>query len=300
MTGTAGAPSTGGAAGVTSAPTAGTGTPTTGAGAVSSPTTETVNPGSWMAGFNDDLKGYISNKGFKGPSDVADAYRNLEKLMGAPKDRLMTLPEQFYDDKGKLTPEGKSVYERLGAPKEAKDYNLQAPKDGGDPKLMEHFSNVFLEAGVPKAAAEKIVNSWNEFQASQVNAMKEQAKAAFTQAEGNLRKEWGAAYDQNVNIAKEAVRTMGIDAKAVEAMSSSLGHEATMKFFKDLGKKVGESPFITGSGGSGVLEPASAQAKIKELRADRDFGARLMKGDVEAKTRWENLHKQAYPGQFNI
>ena len=37
-------------------------------------TTETVNPGSWTAGFNDDLKGYVGNKGFKDPAALADHF----------------------------------------------------------------------------------------------------------------------------------------------------------------------------------------------------------------------------------
>lgn len=254
-----------------------------------------ADPNAWMSGFNDDMKGYIQNKGFKAPADLADSYRNLEKLQGVPQDRLLKLPESFD------SPEMRAVYERLGAPKDAKGYSLEVPKEGGDSKLMEHFSNVFFEAGVPKAMAEKIVKSWNEYQGAAKTQMAESAKQAFSQSEAALKTEWGAAYDQNVNIAKEGVKVLGLSKEDIDAIASTRGHDNAMKLFHKIGQSVGEHSFVNGRpAGEQINAPEQARAQIRSLMGDSDFATRLASGDSDAKMRWDKLHKEAYPGEMGI
>jgi len=263
-------------------------------------TTETVNPGSWMAGFNDDLKGYLGNKGFKDPSSLADAYRNLEKLQGVPQDRLLKLPESFYDDKGALTAEGRAIYERIGAPKDPKDYGIEMPKEGGDAARLEGFLKAAHEMGLTKAQAQKLAATDGAYIQKVMEAQKAQATAAFNDQQTALQKEWGAAYDSNRNIAADAARRMGLDAKKIDALSAALGHADTMKLLASIGKSVGESAFVQGQRANTPLEPASAKSRISELMADKDFGQRLMNGEAEAKATWQRLHEQAYQGTVNI
>lgn len=252
----------------------------------------------WKSSFNPELKAFIDNKQFKDPSDLATSYQNMEKLLGAPKERLLKLPEAFTDDKGKPTAEARALYERLGAPKEAKEYELPVPKEGGDSKLMEHFAGIFHEAGIPKDAGKKIAESWNAYQQQIVQANKEATTLKFNQDVEGLKKEWGAAVDQNTNIAKEAVRTMGLTSEQTTAIAAALGHAETMKLFHKFGKQVGESSFVSGQRNSEIREPSTAKAKIKELMSDKSFGKRLMEGESEAKRIWNQLHEQAANGQM--
>lgn len=272
--------------------------------AASAPTTETVNPGSWMTGFSDELKGYTTTKGFKDPAAVLDSYRNLEKLIGAPQERVMKLPEKFYDDVGALTPEGRQIYERLGAPKDAKEYGLEkfVPKEGGDPKLMEHFANIFKEAGIPKSAAEKIAASWNDLQAQTLAQQTDAARQKFKDETNALAKDWGAALDQNTNIAMEGKRRLGHDDKTVDALAAVLGHAQTMKLYHQLGSAVGESTFIGGkqTQTSKILDPNSAKAEIAALKADPGFRAKFVQGDAESVAKLQKLNQQAYPGTVNF
>ena len=269
-------------------------------GAPAPATTESVNPGAWMAGFNDDLKGYVSNKGFKDPAAVADAYRNLEKLQGVPQDRLLKLPESFYDDKGALTPEGRGIFERMGAPKDPKDYGIETPKEGGDAARLEGFLKAAHEMGLTKAQAQKLAQTDGAYLQSVMETQKAQAAQAFNDQQKALQTEWGAAYDSNRNIAADAARRMGMDAKKIDALSAALGHAETMKLLASIGKSVGESAFVQGQRANTPLEPASAKTRISELMADKDFGQRLMNGEADAKATWQRLHEQAYQGTVNI
>jgi len=269
-------------------------------GAAPAPTTETVNPGSWMAGFNDDLKGYVGNKGFKDPAALADAYRNLEKLQGVPQDRLLKLPESLYDEKGALTAEGRVIAERLGAPKTPADYGIQAPAEGGDPKRLDNFLKAAHEMGLTKAQAQKLAAADSEYANAIMASAKEASAARFRDEQTQLQKEWGAAFENNKSIAADAVRRLGWDAAKIDAVAGAIGHAETMKLLANLGKAVGESAFIQGRQPNAPMEPATAKARITELLNDRDFGARLMAGESDAKATWERLHKEAYQGMVNI
>lgn len=276
-----------------------TAAPTTGGTTIGASTGTTGD--SWMSGFNDDLKGYVGTKGFKAPGDVVDAYRHLEKLQGVPQERLLKLPEKFYDDKGTMTPEGRQIYEKLGTPKDSKEYDLNrfVPKENGDPKLMEYFTKIFHDAGITKTSAEKIVTAWNELQGQNAVQMKDQAAQKFKDENSSLQKDWGVAFEQNNQLAKEGARRLGHDAKTIDALSQVLGHAATMKLYHQMGTAVGESAFHGGKPvNQNLLEPTTAQSRIQQYKQDRDFMTKVSKGDVEATQTWTRLHEMAYPGHI--
>jgi hypothetical protein len=247
---------------------------------------------SWMAGFSEDQKGYTLTKGYKSPSQLVDSYRELEKMMGGPKERLMTLPERFYDDSGKITAEGRAIYERLGSPKEAKEYGLEkfVPKEGGDPKLMEEFSRVFHEQGVTAKQAENIAKNWNEYQERNQKALREQAQLKLKESDEALKKEWGTAFEQNKQIAKEGAIKMGMTKEEIIGLANVLGEQKAMNLLKNLGQSTGEAAFVTGASKNTAMEPAQANFRIKELMKDKEWGKRFNAGGAEEIAEWTRLH----------
>lgn len=263
------------------------------------PTTQTVNPGSWMAGLNDEARGWASTKGFQDTGALVDSYRNLEKAIGAPKERVALLPEKFYDDAGKLTPEGRQIYERLGAPKEAKDYGLEVPKEGGDPARADNFQKIAHELGLTKTQVQKLAAADTEYFKG-LQAADGAAKAqAFKDQDALLAKNWGAAKEQNTRIAQEAYRNLGMTAQEVDGMSAAIGHAKTMELLLKLGKGLGESSFISGTPAADrMMDPASATAQIKALKEDRGFQEKFNAGDKESIDKWTRLHQMKDAGQF--
>ena len=96
--------------------------------AAASTSGQAQTPTDWTTGLSDDLKGFVQNKGFKAPTDILESYRGLEKAMGAKAEHLIKLPENMD------SPEGRAIWERLGAPKDAKDYKIGLAKEVGDRK----------------------------------------------------------------------------------------------------------------------------------------------------------------------
>src|SRR3990167_5151188 len=258
------------------------------------PPATTVTP-TWTDGLGDDLKGYVQTKGFKEPKDVLESYRNFEKLQGVPKDRLLALPESLE------AKEMAQVWERLGAPKESKEYNIEIPKEHCDEKMAEWAKETFHKLKVPRAMAENFVKEWNARQLSTVNDMLESKKVEITNEHNNLKKEWGSAYEQNEKIANQAALKFGLSKEEVQGLASSMGATKAIKFLHKLGEGIGEAKFIDGNTApTGVLTPDQAKSQIKQLYTDSDFSRRLQTGDVDAKNKWNRLHQMASPGEFTI
>lgn len=252
-------------------------------------------PGEWFSSFNDDLKGYVQTKGFKGPDAVVDAYRNLEKLHGVPQERLLKLPEKLDDES--LAP----IFQKLGKPEKPDGYSIK-PEQGADENFVKFAQGMFHEAGLTKSQGEKLAAKWGEYVGGQNKAFLEQHNAKVAQENEALKKEWGQAYEQNVEVGRNAVQAFGIDKETLDKLESTMGFAGLMKFANSLGKKLGEDNFIgpnSKTGGFGVMSPQQAQHRIKQLGQDMEWTKRYVNGGLAEREEMERLQKMAYPGQMS-
>ncbi len=283
---------TGGATGTGAAGQAGNGAAgqATSTGAGTPPATP-----DWTSGLNDDMKGYVANKQWKGANDVVDSYRNFEKAMGVPKERLLHLPESME------SAEAQAVWERLGKPKDAKGYNLKVPEKGGDPKLAEWAADVFHKGNLTASQGQAVMNAWNERQAAVATQTAENQKIALTQAMDSLKTEWGAAYENKMNLAKSGMLALKLDPATVDVLASLQGADKLFKTLSEIGAGVGESTFITGKpGAGGAVTPEQARAELADLKRDQGFVQKYLAGDFDAKKKMEHLQKMAAPGDMRL
>ncbi len=246
----------------------------------------------WTVSLNDDLKGYVQNKGFKDPASALESYRNLEKLMGAPKERLLKLPEKAED------PAWSEIWGKLGRPEKPEEYNIPMPEGGGDKEFAEWAKGTFHKLGISKAQAETLVKEWNGFSGNQSKAAQDAATAKNVSDDKALKAEWGQAYEQHTNLAKRAVKEFGVDGETIDKLEKALGFAGVMKHFHSVGSKLGEAAYVSGNSGGGfgnVLAPAAARNQIETLRGDPDFVRRYTSGDPAAKAKMDQLHQMAFP-----
>lgn len=246
----------------------------------------------WLEGADETLVGYAQNKGWKTPVDMLQSYQGLEKRLGAPAERLLTLPGED------ATPEdwGK-VFDRLGRPKDAAEYKIDVPEGIGDKEFADQARSWFHEAGLTAKQAEAISSKWNEHVAGVVGKQTEAQQAAFAEQDKALKAEWGEAYSERLGQARQAAQGLGWDAAKIDKVSGALGHGETMKLLQELGAKMGEGEFVSGgkTGFSGAMTPAQAKAEIQALRSDKEFTAKLLNKDADAQAKWTRLHQAAFP-----
>lgn len=233
----------------------------------------------WHDGVADDVKGFWQNKGLPldNPKEfgtkLTELYRSAEKFIGVPPDQVVKIP------KADAAPEDiRAYYERLGAPKEAKDYDLSAVKDA---TIAEAIRTAAHTRGVTKDAAAEIakaVATSLESRAtseSTVNVQKlEEQKAA-------LRANWGDKFDFNHLQAIEGARRLGITPEAVKAAEGLIGYDKLMESMRKIGAHTREDTFVErGAGGSAgdVTTREGAVSRKAELMADVAWADRYLKG----------------------
>lgn len=255
-------------------------------------TTASSTPSEWTAGLNEDVLGYVNNKGWKTPADVVDGYRNLEKLRGVPADRLLKLPDFNTADKVELD----QYYSKLGRPMDASKYQLDMP-EGSDEGFANWAKSSFYDEGLSDKQAMGLSKRWNEYVAQTQQQQQEQMAAASRQQDANLRSEWGQAYEQEIGVAKHAAKALGMSAEMIDKLQNSLGYDGVMKLMNNIGKRIGEDKFASGeASGGGAMTPAGAKARIQQLQQDREWTNKYLAGNVQARAEMERLMQFAYPG----
>lgn len=253
--------------------------------------------GQWFNEFKSaDIKTFIQEKKFSNAEQLAQSYWNLEKLKGVPEDRLLRLPEKLEGE------DAKAVFQRLGAPKEAKEYELKVEQDYGGDTFATQAQDIFLKNNLTKSQGQNVIAELTQIAKTQKDAQVEQHKNAVIQADTKLKSEWGAQYDSNINLAKQGAKILGLDAKTLDIMEALQGRDNLFKNLQRIGVSVGESAFVDGNRGSATetMSAEQAQGEIKKMLSDQKFAKKVARGDTEATAKWNEINRLAYPGEKQI
>ena len=250
-------------------------------------------------GLDTDAMALVNDRQWKGVPDVLTSYRNLEKLIGVPPERVIKLP----GDKDPAESWG-AVYDRLGRPKAATDYKIPLP-EGDTGEFAKAIAPIFHEAGLSQAQVQKIAEKHNALMVEQTKKATEAAKATQERELVELKAEWGADYDKHNDTVDRAAAAFGMTKEHAAALKQAMGPKAAMKFLHAIGSKIAvEGQFVAGDKGGGggfeTMNPQMAEAKIKANTKDRSFMERFNSADPvvrgEARKEMDRLHQQAYPG----
>ena len=258
-----------------------------GDGGTPAPAPAPAPAGTWYDAIEDgDLKGYVQNKGWKDPVELANGYRNLEKLLGGEK---VPLPKGAEDKEG-----WSRVYDALGRPKSADEYGLQLP-EGGNADFLKAAAGKFHELGLSKQQAAELANWYNEQAAGQMGASQQAQAAKVEQDMQALKSEWGQAWDENVELGRRAARQFGLDTEKLGAMENALGTGELLKFMARIGRGLTEHTFEGGrSTNSFGMTPDAAKQRIAALREDRDWSSKYLSGNADARAELQRLMEVAY------
>nr|DAQ54396.1 MAG TPA: hypothetical protein [Caudoviricetes sp.] len=247
----------------------------------------------WTTSFPDEIRGVIQTKGWKNPGDVIASYSNLERLLGADKaGRGVVLPK---DDAS--ADEWSAFYQRLGRPESVDGYKIQVP-DGDTGAFAKTAAQWFHEAGLTTKQAETLAAKWNEYSGSTMQQQESQFEQQSAIDLQDLQKSWGDKFEANAELARRARREAGLSDEDGQAIERALGLKKAAEVFAFLGKQFAEAPMKGGEGasrGQFGATPEDARARIAALKNDKDWTARYLNGDVEARSEFERLHRIAFP-----
>lgn len=244
--------------------------------------------GNWYDKIEDaELKGYLQNKGWKDPSELAVGYRNLEKLVGQDK---IPMPKGAEDKDG-----WGRVYDALGRPKSADEYKLQVP-EGQSPEFAKAAAGKFHELGLSSSQAEALVEWYNGQGSTAQQAMQQQSAQKAEADITALKSEWGQAWDENINLGSRAAKEFGLDQGKLNAIEQAMGTGEMLKFMARIGRGLTEHSFEGGnSTNSFGMTPEAAKSRISALQNDKAWASKYISGSADEQAEMKRLMAIAYP-----
>ena len=251
----------------------------------------------WFEPLDAEVKGYVTTRGLDKKTPVeafVEAYKShqeAQKFIGAPADQLLRLP------KDANAPEWDGVWERLGKPKEAKDYDFSTVKNAdGTPieKSLEDFlREQSLALKLPKDRAPVLAAALVKMQEQKAALALADKTAKLADEKTELNKNWGTNAAANMVVAKAAAAALGISPETVAALEGVIGYSKIMDMFRTIGTKIGEDRFVTppGGGAGGVMTRDQALAERKSLMTDDAWVRRHNAGGREETQKMQALNK---------
>lgn len=251
----------------------------------------------WWAGYDDETKGYIQNRGLSTkPINEAflattKSHREAEKLIGAPANEIVRLP------KDPASPDWANVWQRLGAAKAAEDYKFDGVKREGDKALDQGLVDTLRKASFEahltpdnaNAYAKEVVTHLDRVEAGR----RAEQQATLETEKKALKDNWGGNYVANSVIAQSAAAALGVSKDELEALGNTRGYAKVMEMFRNIGTKIGEDKFVISQGGAGntVMTKDQALAEKSALKTDTAWVKRFLQGGIEEKRKMEALDK---------
>ena len=136
-----------------------------------------------------------SLQNFSNMDDFVKSYLHSQKLVGADK---IAVPNKYATDE-----DWKEVYKKLGTPDNAESYKYDLPKESTiDQDALNNFSQEAVKLGLLPHQAQGIMKYYSDVINKGNDDQQAQMKVAQEESEKELRKEYGATFDRQIQSAK--------------------------------------------------------------------------------------------------
>lgn len=252
----------------------------------------------WRDGLDVEVKNHPSLTNFKSPGDLAKSWISAQKLIG--RDKIPVPGEKATKEDWDV------VFDRLGRPKDANGYTLpevKLPEGFPTPKaeFIAELKSKALELGLLPAQINGLYQWFMDSEANTYNQFMQEKDQGRITAENALRKAWGKAFEQNYQIAEQAVNKYGNEQFISKLKATGLSNDPDMiQFIADMAKNFSEDK-ITGKSMSLTMSPDEAKAEIAKIQGEAmKDRTHVMNNKLHPeyeffKNKWKQLHEMAYP-----
>ena len=222
----------------------------------------------WRTSVPEEIRGHKSLEHISDVGALAKSYVNAQSMIGADK---MAIPGKHATDE-----DWGEVYRKLGRPESPDGYELNNEVPEGverSDEMVAWFKGAAHEAGLTPSQAQKLLGGYNEFLGSMTGADEGQVQQLRETTEIELKKEYGAAFEDRINNGNAVMQQFG-DSEMSEIQLADgrlLGdHPGIIKMMVNVSEfinsKIGEDSLV-GTKTSGGLTPDDAREKLAEIRA---------------------------------
>ena len=189
-----------------------------------------------------EYQGEKSLQNFQDMNGFVKSYLSAQRLVGLEK---IAIPNHLATDD-----DWDQVYQKLGRPNNPNEYKYNLKDSKLDDNSLKAFSEHAHKLGLLPKQADGIINYYNELANASVIDANSKAETSRLEAEKTLRQEFGPAYNNKINAAKNlASATLGDDflSNTILADGSKLGDNPTVvKAFANLASKLSEDTIVKG------------------------------------------------------
>lgn len=255
----------------------------------------------WHEGMPAETVGWLQNKGFldadpkAAVGKIIGSFQQMESLRGVPVEQLIRKPAP-----GDVASQ-RAFYEALGAPKEATGYEFayDGHDEGGAKLVRDAVAKAAYDLGIPKTQAEAFFGAAIQAVAQDAQREAQVSEEATAAQWAALRADWGPNLEGNMFLARQAAAAFNVSEDVMDALQETMGVQATMNFFREIGVKIGEDRFVhnPAGGAPNVMTVGQAQARKAELMQDREWQKRFMAGGAPEKAEFDRITRILAGGQ---
>ncbi len=219
-------------------------------------------PTNWKDLLPDDIKNDPSMAAIVDIPGLAKTHIHAQKMIGK---QGVPLPDKH------ATPEDwKKFYQKVGLPESVDKYEFKAP-EGYTPEFQAELKKFAFENNILPSQVESLLG-WYKGVADKGVADEEASYAAAAAVKvGELKKEWGPAFDKNLLVAQGAVKQFCTPEEIKYIQDTGLGNDPTfIKMWNKVGKGLGEHKFVGEANKMQGSTPAETQGKIDAALGNKD------------------------------
>lgn len=249
----------------------------------------------WTSSLPEDIRDNPVFSKYKNSEEALRGFLAVQPLIGADKIILPSKdakPEEWHE----------RVFDRLGRPKDPKEYpiptDLQIPEDLPiDDKLIENFRLEAHKLGILPQQFQGIYKWFMNENISRYNDHNALSTKTRDDAETKLRTEWGAAYGQNLALARKVLDSFGDKDLGGWLTKHGLNNDPSfVKMMAKVGQSMSEGQLVGKPRGL-TKTPEEAKEEINRIKSDEKSSYRDANhpDHVQAVEHMGLLYKLAYP-----
>ena len=221
---------------------------------------------SWKEAISEDLRNDPNISKFTELEALAKSYVNATRMIG--QDKVAVPNNNSTED------QWNEVYNKLGRPESPDKYQLEVKSDVVplDESAIKSFAENAHQLGLNNKQAQGILEFYKNSMEGSAQQNQVDMETAQANAEQELRKEWGRAYEDNIKKAG-AVAKANMDANILDMQlkdGTRLGdHPAIIKGFANIANLMSEDKLVSTESES-VSQGVDYNAEISKIVNDRD------------------------------
>ncbi len=246
-----------------------------------------------VATLRPEIKTMLEAKSAKTVGQVLDMYHSAEKVLGQDRIAVPT--------KGELSKWFSENGTHFSVPEAADKYEVKQVDLPDGMKWDESFEARAREFFHERSLPQEVLDMTSDFIINErINDFKAQGEAAANEVKEltrELRTEWGADFDKNIELANIAANQLELNDDHMALIDKEMKGPGLTMLLAKIGGMLEGASLVTGDGSAVQNMDNSAITEMETLKGDTAFQERLNKkdapGHAEAVAKWTEVTRKA-------